>query len=268
MKKYILLLVISFLIGGCQKKFNDIIDASITSNTQVKDVTTTNSFTYSASDSLLVVGISLTSSKDVQEVFCNVFDSDGAQLNSDPVQLLDNGNIKDNGDTTKGDLIYSNKFPLSHSSSQVNYQIKYYVTLVSNNANLVAAQTFRYYPGISNVAPVISNLVMPDSVSIGDTFIFTVAVSDSNGLSDVASVYFNVYRPDGTALADNGSTNFLMVDDGDFVHFGDATAGDGIYSYKNSFASTAPKGKWKFVFQAKDKGGLLSNTITHYIVVK
>ena len=51
-----------------------------------------------------------------------------------------------------------------------------------------------------------------------------------------------------------------MVDNGDSV-LGDAKAGDGIYSFKNTFGPTAQTGNWQFEFQAKDKSGAVSNVI-------
>jgi hypothetical protein len=62
-----------------------------------------------------------------------------------------------------------------------------------------------------------------------------------------------------------GDTLFSMNDFGDYVSYGDAVAGDGIYSYKNTFSSGATKGIRRFEFFAVDRSGLLSNVITHYI---
>ena len=50
-------------------------------------------------------------------------------------------------------------------------------------------------------------------------------------------VYFELFRPDGTVVEENpGDTIFSMHDDGNSEVFGDEIAGDGIYSFKNSFA--------------------------------
>ena len=267
MKKLILLLI-PILLGGCKKDFNNVVETRPMSY-QVVKVSTADQFTYVPADSLMTATITLNSSTNVKNVSINVLNPDGNQLNNSSIQLFDNGKTDQTGDTVKGDNTYSNKFPLSHYDPKGTYQIQYYVTDLSENTKLAAVHSFIFDNGQPNVAPVISNLVMADSISFGVTFIFTVTASDSNGLKDISSVYFQLFKPDGSQVKDNnGSALFLMQDDGDYVHFGDSKSGDGIYSYKNSFASTAPLGTWKFVFQAKDKSGLLSNIITHNILVK
>jgi hypothetical protein len=82
---------------------------------------------------------------------------------------------------------------------------------------------------------------------------------DQNGLSDIDKVYFVVYRPDGTT---NNSQN-LMFDDGNLTDHGDQTAGDGIYSLLIQITSANQKGTYRLEFQAKDRGGKLSNIINH-----
>lgn len=123
-------------------------------------------------------------------------------------------------------------------------------------------------PDVSQiVAPVISNLVAPDTVTIGGdtTKIFlSVTVSDENGLSDINSVYFNSYiPPDGHPSSANP---IKMYDDG--TH-GDQKAGDGIYSTYVVLPPTGvPHGTFRWEFFAQDKNGLLSNKISHNIVVQ
>jgi hypothetical protein len=117
------------------------------------------------------------------------------------------------------------------------------------------------------VAPVISNLIAPDSVTIGNdsTKIFlSITVWDQNGLNDISSVFFNSYiPPDGHASSANP---IKMYDDG--TH-GDKTAGDGIYSTYVILPSTGvPHGTFRWDFFAQDKSGLLSNKISHNVVVQ
>jgi len=267
MKKLILLLI-PILLGGCKKDFNNIVETQPT-NFQIVRISTPSQFTYAPYDSLMTVNITLNTSANVKSVSVNLYDPDGNIKNNSGIQLFDNGNTDKNGDTVKGDNTYSNKVPLSHYYPKGTYEIDYYVTDLSGNTKLAAIHSFVFDNGQANAAPVISKLVMPDSVSIGESFIFTVTASDSNGLNDIAYVDFQLYRPDGSQVKDNnGSALFFMQDNGDYLHFGDNVAGDGVFSYKNSFASNAPSGSWKFVFQAKDKSGLLSNIITHNIIVK
>ena len=266
--KKILIIIIPFILWGCKRDFNSVIDTQPV-NFQVTKIKTASSFTYQPSDSLITISVEFNSSKDIISVYANVFDPSMNQINLSPIILFDNGNIPENGDTVKGDNIYSDKFPLSHYYLKGNYQIQFFVTDILNNTSLVAYHSFAFDNGLPNLPPVISDLVMVDSVDVGVDFIFTIKASDPNGFNDLRYVYFQLYRPDGSQVTDNnGSTKFVMPDNGDYAHFGDVSAGDGIFSYKNSFNTNAPAGTWKFVFQAMDKEGLLSNTISHNLVVK
>ncbi len=116
-------------------------------------------------------------------------------------------------------------------------------------------------------APVISNLVAPDTVTVGSdtTEIFvSVFVSDNSGLSNISSVYFNSYiPPDGHPSSSNP---IKLYDDG--TH-GDITAGDGTYSTLVILPSVGvPRGTFVWDFFAQDKSGVTSNKISHNIVVK
>ncbi|MDD8017425.1 MAG: hypothetical protein PHP42_03520 [Bacteroidota bacterium] len=122
-----------------------------------------------------------------------------------------------------------------------------------------------------NATPIISNLVSPDTVTVGATpeFIFmSVAVSDSDGLDDLQKVQFNSFKPDGSpssgnpfAMYDDGGANKLPGND-------DKVAGDGVYSLTIQLPPTVTKGTYRFEFQAFDKSNAQSNTIIHQIVVR
>ena len=265
--KKIILLLIPFLIGGCQKKFNDVIGTASYNDIQVKQVPTADSFKYSVIDSSLTVSVTLTSSENVKEVYCNIFTPDGDQLNSTPFQLFDSGNITLNDDSLKGDNQYSNLFPLSRNYVTGNYKIQYYVEDISGNTKLLAYHYFNYNPGTPNVAPVISDLIAPDTATIGTSdlyLVITIKAQDGNGLQDIQSVYFNSYIPPNGAPSTNNP--YYLTDDG---KNGDLTAGDGIYTITIVLPSTGVNtGKYRWEFFAKDRSGALSNKITHYIVIR
>ncbi len=265
--KKILIIILPFLLWGCQKKFNDVVNADYSNEVEVKSVKIADSFTYSISDSLMPVSITLTSSADVNGVFCNLYDPDNNQLNSSPVQLFDNGNIAQNSDSLKGDNEYSNKIPMSSSYVTGSYKIQFYVNDNAGNMNFLAVHFFNYTPGQPNVAPVISDLVAPDTATIGTSDVYiviTLKVQDGNGLKDIQSVYFNSYiPPDGNPSSSNPVP---LYDNGTN---GDKTAGDGIYTATVTLPPTGvPLGTFRWEFFAKDRSGALSNKITHYIVVK
>ena len=266
--KKILIIIIPFILWGCKRDFNSVIDTQPV-NFQVTKINTASSFTYQPSDSLITISVEFNSSKDIISVYANVFDPGMNQINSSPIMLFDNGNIPDNGDTVKGDGIYSNKFPLSHYYAKGNYLIQYFVTDVLNNTSLAAYHSFTFDNGQTNVAPVISNLTMPDSTSFGTSFTFSIKADDQNGLSDIVSVFYKLYRPDGTLVVNSqGISEFPLSDNGDTNVTGDVTAHDGIFTNKLTIPSGQQSGTWKFAFQAEDRGGLFSNTITHNLVVK
>ena len=269
MRKFYIVILLFAFISGCEKDFDEIIDVTA-SDFQVTGTNfyPSNTFRYVQGDSLITIYLSLSNSKNVASVFFNIYASDEIKLNDSPFPLLDNGNST-NGDERAGDNRFTNKFPLSRQNPVGTYKINYFVTDRGNATKLVAVQQFIYDNGQANVAPVISNLTMPDSIARGVSFIFTITTNDANGLNDIDVVYFELFRPDGTVVEESGgNTKFLLHDDGNFDVFGDETAGDGVYSFKNSFLETAQTGTWRFEFHAKDRGGLLSNIIEKSVVVE
>jgi len=266
MKKYILILIL-FIFWGCQKDFNTVVDTQ-SANFQVLKATMADSISYKQTDSLIVVSLQLISSSGIRSVSVNIIASDLTQLNDSPLILYDNGDIADNGDTIKGDNVFSNKFPLSRYYPNGTYTVQYFVTDNSNNTQMTAVHSFIYNNLQTAVAPVISNLFMVDTVAIGTSFTFSVKVTDGNGLSDIDSVYYILYRPDGTLIVNaQGISKFPLSDNGDTDVSGDVTAGDGIYTMKLTFPSGQPTGLWKFKFAAVSREGLESNIITHNVVV-
>lgn len=265
MKKYIFL--IPFLFWGCQKTFDGISDSS-PFNYQVSSINSFNSFFYAADDSLLPVKISFNSITGLKNTYFDIYNSADTKLNTNAVNLYDNGK-SENGDQTAGDKTYSNYFPLSQYYPNGTYKINYFVTDNTGNTRKVAEHDFVYNNGQNNVAPVISDLVAPDSAKVGQDSILTlhITVSDSNGLSDIESAFFNSFIPDSTGGYHPSSHNpFIMFDDGDSQH-GDQTAGDGIYSLVVILPYAAPTGVYRWEFQARDRSHALSNKIIHNITV-
>jgi hypothetical protein len=261
-------LILVFIFVGCEKDYDTVIENYIP-DYQVKLVSPSDSIRYNPLDSLITIRIAFNSASSIQSVYCDVYAADNSKLNSSPLSLLDNGNIA-NGDVTAIDGSFANKIPLSESYPNGIYNIKYFVTDKSNSTNQVALGTFKFNNGQANIAPVISNLILVDSVNVGIDFVFSVLVTDQNGYNDINKVYFELYRPDGTVVKDgNGNSKFDLYDDGDFTVRGDQTAGDGIFSFKNSFLNDAStqRGFWRFEFEAIDRGNKLSNKIIKSVKV-
>ncbi len=259
-----LTLILTFFLG-CEKDFDSVIE-NYNPDYQVKLVSPSDSIQYNPLDSLINVRIAFNSTVNIQSVYCDVYASDNSKLNAGPLTLLDNGRIE-NGDDVANDGSFANKFPLSEAYPNGIYNIKYFVTDKSNSTNQVALGTFKFDNGQANIAPIISDdIVDPDTAIVTDTTIIltSIKVFDQNGLSDIDKIYFIVYRPNGTT---SGAQN-LMFDDGNLSQHGDQTAGDGIYSLIISINSTNAKGTYRLEFQAKDRGGKLSNIINHSLLIQ
>ena len=266
MKITILLFLIlaSLTYLGCEKNFDSVVDQT-PSNFQVIGVRTIDSVRYIPGDSLVLLSVTFNSSNDLLSVFVDIFASDGNKLNQNSFSLLDNGKAE-NGDFSAGDNTYSNKYPLNQMYPNGIYTIKYFAEDKNNSIKQVAVQNFKYDNGQANIAPVISNLVAPDSAKIDTikTLIFlSVKAEDQNGQSDIESVFFNSFIPPNGSPSSNNP--FIMHDDG--IN-GDQTPGDGIYSLLIELPPVGvTKGNYRWEFQARDRGKKLSNLILHNIVI-
>lgn len=253
------------LFWGCEQEFDNVIENYI-ADYQVKLVTPSDSIRYNPLDSLVTIRIAFNSAANIQSVFCDVYAADDSKLNPSPLSLFDNGKLE-NGDDVTNDGSFANKLPLSESYPNGIYNIKYFVTDKSNTTKQVALGTFKYDNGQANIAPVISDdIVDPDTAIVTTTTVILTSIKafDQNGLSDIDRVYFLVYQPDGTT---NNNQN-LMFDDGNLSLHGDQTAGDGIYSLIIQITSANAKGTYRLEFQAKDRGGKLSNIINHSLLIQ
>ena len=171
------LLLGSLTYLGCEKDFDSVIDQT-PANFQVIGVRTIDSIRYIPGDSLVLLTVTFNSSRDLRSVFVDIFASDGNKLNQNSFILLDNGKAE-NGDFSAGDNTYSNKFPLSQFYPNGVYTIKYFAEDKNSSVKQVAVQNFKYDNGQANIAPIISNLVAPDSAKIDTikTLIFSLCKS-------------------------------------------------------------------------------------------
>jgi hypothetical protein len=267
MEKY-LIFIIPLFIWGCSKQSDTVIDSG-TTNYQVTNVSSFPTFLYVPGDSSIVATLSFNSSAGIASVHFNIVGPDGNDLSKSSIPLYDDGNYASHGDATAEDNTYSNKFPFSQSYLNGQYTIRYYFTDIYNKTVRAAEHSFYYSNGLADIAPVVSNLVAPDTVTLDTTATTNIPISiqaaDSNGLKDIYMVFFNSFLPNGNPSSNNP---FVMYDDGNPDH-GDAKAGDGTYSLIISLPKTGvTKGTYRWDFQAKDRAGKSSNIITHNIVVK
>ena len=253
------LLLIPLLIWGCEQTFDNVIDTT-TENYQVISIVGIKDTVdlKNPADSLLSIRVDFTPQSEIYKVQFDIYASDNSRLNLSPIQMR-----KLNSNIFRGEFILQNQNPNG------NYFVNFSVTGFDGKNRQVAVSSFFFNNGQDNLPPVISNLVIPDTISKGVFFNFSVMVTDSNGLNDIRKengVFFNLFRPDTTIVQ---AGPFYMHDDGD-VGFGDEVPGDGIFSFRNSFLqdTTTQVGNWRFVFQARDRSGLLSNIIEQYLYVK
>ncbi len=267
----LLILILILIFSACEEIPDGIVEQTKVYN-KVKNISAPQSFSYSVSDSSLLTRIEFEDSKYISKAWLKIRSLDGTVTVISSSEMKDNGNLPVNGDLNAEDNIFSARVGISKKYSSGKYLIEYYVEdnvkLSPENLSKVAVHSFDYNNNQISYTPVISNLTIPAAVNRGESFVFTIKAVDQNGPGDISQVYFKLFRPDGSLVdPQNGLGYFLMVDDGNFDVFGDQTAGDGVYSFKNSFGTTSQTGNWKFEFQAKDKGNNLSNIITHFLNV-
>jgi hypothetical protein len=264
MNKIFLLIILLLFFIGCDKIPSGVIDSN-SDDFQVVSITAPDVFVYSQNDSSFTTSIKINAYKNISSIWLNYFSSDGNKLNSNQILLEDNGNLL-NGDTIKGDNIFSAKLKLSKYYPIGQYLIEYFITDIKNNTSKVGIHNFSYYNGQQNYPPVISQLTAPDSIHlIGKEQIITISlvVQDFNGLNDIKQVYFNSFIPPNGAPS--SSNPILLFDDG--TH-GDITSGDGLYTTQVRLPpSGVSTGIYRWEFQAIDRSDSLSNKIIHNVFV-
>lgn len=271
MRKLFLLFVLFTLTACDQGITDDVLDPDAMS-ISVLSITAPGTFILSETNTDLITSIELTHPEQIDMVWFEIKSADGSTDISDIVLMRDDGSTQTMGDQTSGDNIYTGKFTFDPEMSNGQYLIEYFVedniNYEPDNTRLIASNLLDYLSGEPNQPPVISDLNIRSSVTLDEVFIFSVKASDPNGLNDIQMVYFELYRPDGTVVIDSrtGSSKFQMWDNGDLNGYGDATAGDGTFSFKNSF-SGAQLGTWRFEFQAVDNADELSNKIIQNVEV-
>lgn len=266
MKSLLALFFFSFLISACDKIPDNIVDNRFV-DYRILKIESPSNFGYSNPDSLFTASLSIQNSGSVEKVWLSVKSGDGSSYINKQILMIKGG-------TVQNSTSFSAKVPMSKRVSSGKYIVEFFVSdnvrPTPDNVTKVGEQVLFYNNNQTNYAPVISNLVLVDNIARETPFTFSIKVDDQNGLGDIAQVTFKLTRPDGTVVIPNPNTPninyFLMVDNGDSV-FGDVKAGDGIYSFKNTFGPTSQTGKWEFEFQAMDKSGAASNIIKQMIGV-
>ncbi|GAB4148000.1 MAG: hypothetical protein Fur0015_13590 [Ignavibacteriales bacterium] len=268
MNYYKAIISVLFVLLACDKIPDKIVDLP-DDNYAVVKVIAPSELALASSKSPLTFSIEVNNPHAVKNIFANIISQNSGETIFSNVAVLDNGDISNNADQKKDDGIFSAKVDFDTTISSGKYSIEIFINSINSTQKKVAVSSFTFDNGKNNLPPIISNLVMPDTIAREQSFIFTLKVSDPNGLKQIKSVYFQLVRPDGSLVVDNNNNpNISMQDNGNEEIFGDVFAGDGIFSFKNYFAATAQTGKWVFKFKAIDFANAESNEIIHELVVQ
>lgn len=235
-----------------------------TRDVQFENLTAPLEFIYSSNDPFLHTAIRLSNTYNLRNVWIKIKSSDSPLVIADSVQLQKAPDGSPYYFTT-----YYDSLKMSPDYPDDNYTIDYYIQSISNSSEKIASHEFAFEGSGINTPPVISNPLfyyedeeptLRDTLENSKPFVFSIEVTDVNGLSDIDSVYSDFYSPNNPS-----AYRVLMYDDGDVDH-GDLVAGDGIYSFKNIFQNA--QGERRFEFLSRDRAGELSNMIIHNVVVK
>ena len=255
-----IIIVIAAFFVSCEKTDNSIIDPTLTFP-KILGTSITPS-TYDTSDVNGIAWAKVTSEEQIQKVTVTVKNPLGTQV--DVFELKDDGTSPD---TAAGDGNYTGRITFSMSCRIVgSYQGGFLATNQSGLTSSVINTNFSVINSHS-LKPTLSNLVAPDSVQrpvSGQFVIFLqIEANDPDGDCDIGSVYFNSFKPDSTPSSGNP---FFMYDDGAQEHC-DATPGDLKFSLCVIINNQAQLGNYTFKFNAKDRSGIVSDTLSHIIKV-
>jgi hypothetical protein len=213
---------------------------------------------------------------DIASVQYRLLNSAGEEVNGGPFAMFDDGMAASTGDSTAGDGRFSALVTfdgLSTAGGDHTFIFSARDQKDSSSNDLTRTLTVAF-----NHSPVLSNLVAPDSAETHPTqtkqFLLSVDVFDQEGLEDVELVRFRSFLPsvNGQPQQEAQNSPTEMFDDGDFFVNGDQIEADGIFSRIINLPAQnevpVQEGDFKFVFEAWDKSGRVSNRIEHFVNVK
>ena len=258
MQKLLFIFLLALFFTGCDGIEDTLIDQNI-SEFSVTNITAPSSLEYSGLNTKLITSITFSDAKSINSVWVKVGSHDASFSITYRTEM-----------TKIGENEYSVTIPMDSLMPSTDYSIDYFYSTNAQAEKKIASHNFSYDNLQNNLAPFIENPlfyytdespILRDTLENEKEFIFSIKVKDENGLSDIDSVYTDFYSPNNPA-----AIRVILFDDGKAEH-GDLSAGDGIYSLKNIFQADA-FGERKFEFWARDRRKVLSNMITHIVVVK
>jgi hypothetical protein len=173
-----------------------------------------------------------------KEIFSDSLYDDGAHFNPN------------DGDVIAKDGVFSNRFLASEvikNSSQNDVIFRFIAYDKQNNVSQQWDKLITFSP---NSPPAINQIFAPDSLSFMDeNIIFSITVSDSDGIEDIVRAYFQSEK------TDNGVIRYEqdLFNDGDFENNGDLVAGDSTFSARiTKSLLVAKKGIYNLIFHVED----------------
>ena len=258
-------LSLAIIFAACDKQYDNVIENS-NPDYQVIRISLEDSLEYPV-NSNQTVQLTINFDSQIKNVFFDIYSPSGSKINNSFVPMLDNGQTS-NGDSVAGDGIFSTILSFDSTDLSGTYNLNFSILDIYNNTKQVAAARFYYNNGQGVFAPVISNLILADSVQRGLEFTFSVDVTDSNGQNDLASVFYELFTPAGVKIVNSqGISKFPLFDDGNTTSNGDLTSNDGTFTVKLTFPNTVEIGFWRFEFSAIDLENKLSNKIIKQVTV-
>ncbi len=263
---FVLPVTVFIFFWGCDKIPGEIIETR-DADESIVSINAPSLIQFTDEDSTFITTIELRETSYIDSMNVVILNSRGENELGRSFRFSDSGDPAF-GDTLAGDGIYSAKPYMISAMANGNYILEYRKSTADVVNKRIAQVTVELDNRKQNYPPVISNLVMPETINRDVNFVIKLSVSDPNGLANLSMVAFKLTRPDGTQSIDGNSEYWFLVDNGDISIWGDEIRNDGIFSRKSIFPQSLQTGTWTFEFRAVDKANAVSNIITHYMVVE
>ncbi|MBI5471740.1 MAG: hypothetical protein HY961_05295 [Ignavibacteriae bacterium] len=271
------LIVVAALLIGCEKNSLGTIDvrtdipmltnASATPDSIYLDSMTPDSGKYTI---VSVVKVKMAFQNSSPTVSATVLQA-GATNSVATISLRDDGVTPD---AVAHDSVYSANVQFKVTRAQAGrYRVRIVATLSDGSASNTLEKALKL--GRRNARPQITNVSVPDSVSLPATdtlrIQFTASVADSDGLADIREVFFKrVSPPDPTKflMRDDGSLDPPVNIGGILLRSGDDISGDGKFSFLIPVLPTSTRRTNVFDFQCIDSFGDTSNTVQRSFTIR
>lgn len=262
-KKNLIILLFFIALWGCEEIPNEVIDLEAV-DYSIEGISAPDIVVYSETNPKFSTSITIENSEKIRKVWSEVYTINGVEKIGS-VTILESIEITSKRKYIGEVLVDEN---LLSDTYVIYYYVEDNVRTDGENVKKVGIKEFQYLSIAKNFPPVISDLDLPLEVDRNIKFSIFISATDPNGLSDIETIYYQLTDPSGNLVSNSkGISKFPMFDDGNTDENSDVTANNGIYSVYLIFPSSVQAGNWGFTFNAEDKAGSVSNTITSILKV-